>query len=408
MIPDRFAVTPFIQISRRNPYAGYAKLRALGPWFQMANHGPLLISGHALAVQAFKEPRLERKSMLDEAYRDSGDPAMRAVVAERSPSMLFANPPHHGRIRGFMSRAFQPRLVERMRESTTKVAEALLDAGARKAKGKKKLAFDAIADFAGPLPVKVIAHMIGVPEEDFDRCVAWSDQLAPVIDAYIPREIMDTAQAALEAFALYIRQQLEERRARPRDDILTALIQARDSGAELSEDELISNVITLFVAGHETTTNTIGHAFALLHQFPDARAELEAQPDKLVSAVEEILRYEPTIQMVTQWPSENLMLGDLPLRKGQPVWLMLGAANRDPEKFTDPERFDIARTPNPHIAFGSGAHTCIGAALARLEVQVALSTLMARYPKWRVTEQAFPLRETTTLRGYARLEVALR
>jgi len=401
--PEHFFVTPFIKISRRDPYGGYAQLRKVAPVYRMAN-GTFIVTGHAAATAALKEVRLERRPDIAKTrFTENDDAAVSAFARVTSTSMIYSNPPEHGRRRGFMARAFQPRFIERLRDSTREVAVRLFETAA-----KRKKTFDVIKELAEPLPVHVIAHLVGVPEEGWAQCVTWSSHLAPLTDLDLPPERFERAIAAGTEFGWYLAGLFEERRRAPKDDILTQLIQARDRGEELTDQELVSNVITLFIGGHETTTNTLGHACVLFDRFPEARAALMEDPTKLPGAVEELLRYEPAIHIVSQRASEDLVLEGVTIPKDAAVWTSIGAANRDPARFPDPDHFDITRSPNPHLAFGSGAHICIGAALARMELQVVLGTLFERYPDWRLVEKEFELRETITFRGYQRLGFQLR
>lgn len=399
---ESFVVAPRVSISHHDPYRGYARLRQLAPVYTMPS-GLVLVSGHAAAAAALREVRLERRpDLLGPHMMAHEDPRTRDFVQVTATSMLHSNPPEHGRRRGFMARAFQPKVIERLRGSITHVAHRLLDAAA--AQGE----VDIVEAFASPLPVHVIAHLVGVPEQDWARCVAWSADMAPLTDQHLPMERFLRARTAGEEFSAYLYALMAQRRERPEDDMLTTLVAARDRGEELSDAELISNVITLFIGGHETTTNTLGHAFVLFHHFPAAREALRARPDGVEDAVEEVLRYEPAIQLVGQRASEHLVLEGVPIPAGARVWTFIGAANRDPERFAEPEWLDVTRSPNPHLTFGAGAHTCIGMPLARLELRIALAALLERYPDWRFLPQTLELRPTLTFRGYQRVMVSLR
>lgn len=386
---------PLISVSRAHPYSGYARLRLKNPVYPSLL-GVVVVTGYSEAHAMLKEPRLGREPPFADLVRPgSTDADALQAQALADVTVLFSNPPDHTRLRSFMSRAFQPRVLEGKRARFEAMADELIDAAGSE--------LDVIAQLAQPFPVRVIAELIGVPREDWPQCIAWSADLAPTIDAVIEAEQFARAQRAGGQFGSYVRALTQDRRAHPRDDLLTTLVQVRDAGGELSEDELVSNIMTLFIAGHETTTHLIGNAFVLLHQHPDQREKLDANPALLDSAIEEVLRFEAPIQLASRVAQEDVEVLGHRLTRGQGVWVMLGAANRDPSRFPDPDRFDIERDPNPHLAFGSGIHFCLGAALARLEARILLGRFFARYPRWRLSDAPLELQETLTLRGYRRI-----
>jgi cytochrome P450 len=399
VVPDLIPVTPLLAISRRDPYPGFAKLRAMSPVF-LTPHGLAVITGHAAATAALKDPRLERFSVFELSSRGlPPEPRRDRVAALSGATVLFQNPPDHGRLRAFMSRAFQPKIIEDLRGRLEALVAKLLDAAA--ARGR----FDFVADFAQAFPVQVIAELIGVPKKDWRACIDWSNTLAPTIDAVIPRERMDRAIDVTHAFADYLGRLFAARRAKPAKDLVTKLVGAHDGGAELSEDELVSNVITLFVAGHETTTGLLGNALVELHKDPALARRLAREPERIGPFVEEVLRFESPIQLSARIAKEDLTIDGVFVPRGATAWVFLGAANRDPSRFDAPDTFDAARDPNPHLAFGSGPHFCLGAPLARMEAEVALRQFLTRFPRWKLVEPELALRPTMTLRSYQRLTV---
>jgi cytochrome P450 len=216
---------------------------------------------------------------------------------------------------------------------------------------------------------------------------------------------MDRAIDVTHAFADYLGRLFAARRAKPAKDLVTKLVGAHDGGAELSEDELVSNVITLFVAGHETTTGLLGNALVELHKDPALARRLAREPERIGPFVEEVLRFESPIQLSARIAKEDLTIDGVFVPRGATAWVFLGAANRDPSRFDAPDTFDAARDPNPHLAFGSGPHFCLGAPLARMEAEVALRQFLTRFPRWKLVEPELALRPTMTLRSYQRLTV---
>jgi cytochrome P450 len=265
---------------------------------------------------------------------------------------------------------------------------------------------DIIAGLAVPLPVTVIAEMIGVPMDDRDKFREWSRDLAGTLELTEAPEVYERGSRATEAFADYLRDLLAERRQHPQDDLLSALVAAEEAGDKLTEDELIATVILLLIAGHETTTNLIGNGMLALMRNPGQLEKLKADPSLIRTAIEELLRYDSPVQMTARWVLEDLEFNGQPMTKGQQVATLLGAANHDPEQFANPQTLDITREDNHHLAFGSGIHYCVGAPLARLEGQIAIATLLRRMPNLTLTTDSPPYRDTYVLRGLREMVVS--
>ena len=265
--------------------------------------------------------------------------------------------------------------------------------------------FDIIADLAFPLPVIVIAELIGVPVQDREQFKEWTGTLARSLDPVITPEIARAADRATESFVAYFTRLIAERRARPQQDMLSALIAVEEEGDRLSQDELLANVILLFAAGHETTMNLIGNGMLALFRHPDQLARLRADPGLIQTAVEEFLRYDGSVQMTARAALDDIEIGGKPIRKNQQTLILLGAANHDPARFANPDQLDIARQDNPHITFGHGIHHCLGAPLARIEAQLAINSLLRRMPQLRLATDAVEWREMATLRGLRELPV---
>ncbi|PYO24055.1 MAG: cytochrome P450 [Candidatus Rokuibacteriota bacterium] len=317
-------------------------------------------------------------------------------------SMLFRDPPDHTRLRALVSKAFTPRVVEEMRGRIQEIVDALLD------RAQDVGRMDVIADLAYPLPLIVICEMLGVPTENRDLFRRWSVDIARSLDAIaLPTEpeVIERGTAARHALADYFRGLIAERRRRPKADLLSDLIAAEEQGDKLTEGELMATVLLLFVAGHETTVNLIGNGMLALLRHPAELRALRADPGLIGSAVEELLRYDGPVQRTGRMPNTDVALGGRTIRKGALVLGLIGAANRDPAHFPDPDRLDITRGDNRHLAFGWGIHFCLGAPLARLEAQIAILALVRRLPRLALATARLEWRRASTLRGLTALPV---
>jgi cytochrome P450 len=268
---------------------------------------------------------------------------------------------------------------------------------------------DLIEEFAYPIPVRVICEMLGVPVRDHERFKGWGLDIARGLDAIMlppDSEVGQRSVSGRRALAEYFRELIAERRTAPREDMLSALIAAEEAGDKLNEEELLASCILLLVAGHETTVNLIGNGTLALLRHPDQLQKLRENPGLIGTAVEELLRFDGPVQRTARIPSEDLTIGGRTIPKGEMVMPFLGAADRDPAQFPDPDRLDITRADNRHIAFGMGIHFCLGAPLARMEGQIALNTLLARLPKLALATDQPQFRQSLTLRGLQALPVS--
>ncbi len=315
--------------------------------------------------------------------------------------MLFLDPPEHTRLRALASAAFSPRRVERLRSHIQEIMEGLLDAVIWRG------CMDVIADFAGPAPAIVTAEMLGVPVEDHEQLKEWSADFAEMLgnfqhnpDRY-PRVLR-----SVENLCSYFRSAMHEQSVHPREGLVSAMMEAEVQGARLTEEEVIANLIVTMVGGQETTTNLIGNGLLTLLRNPLEMERLRSNPALVAVAVEELLRYESPSQHTARLAPADVEMGGKRIRKRQAVIAVMGAANRDPERFPDPDRLDITRTDNRHLAFGWAAHFCFGAALARMEGQIAFETLLRRLPNVTLDTTA-PLvwRDNLGLRGLTALPV---
>ncbi len=328
--------------------------------------------------------------------------------AERSPSqtravrsMLVSDPPDHTRLRALVQKAFTPRMIEQLRPRIVAIVGELLDRIAERSD-----LVDLIGDLAYPLPVVVIAELLGVPAEDRVKFHAWSAVVAANLDPLVPETVASQVADAREALHAYLRGIIAQRRREPRADLISALVAVEEQGDVLSEPELVIMCTLLLIAGHETTVNLIGNGMLALLRHPDELARLRADPSLIGSAVEELLRFDSPVQLTARIATERVEIGGQPIEAGQWILPLLGAANHDPAQFLDPEKLDLSRTPNNHVAFGRGIHFCLGAPLARLEGQIALGALVRRFAN--LTLAGEPVRRNQiTLRGLSSLPVAI-
>lgn len=313
-------------------------------------------------------------------------------------SMLDMEPPSHTRLRRLVQGAFIARQIEQLRPRIEALSHRLID------RMEDADRADLLPAFASPIPVIVIAELLGVPTERSEQLLAWSHAMVAVYELGPSREQIEQARRASDEFVAFLRDYVQQRRDQPRDDLLTKLIEAEEDGDRLTEDELISTCILLLNAGHEATVNVIGNGTLALLRDPEQLARWRADPDLTASAVEELLRFDTPLHLFNRWVLEDLVVGDLELKQGMEVSLLLGAANRDPRVFDQPQGLDLGRRPNPQISFGAGLHYCLGAPLARLELQTALPILWRRLPRLEL-DAATSFKNTYHFRGLESLWV---
>jgi cytochrome P450 len=315
--------------------------------------------------------------------------------------MLLMDPPDHTRLRSLVHKAFTPRIIAQLRPTIQQLTDDLLDQMQAQA-GKP---VDLIAGLAYPLPVAVICALLGVPQADHHQFHGWSDAIARSLDLTEETAVYDAAAESAVALTGYLEDLLAERRARPQDDLFSALVAVEEEGERLSTAELFATCALLLIAGHETTVNLIGNGTLALLRHPDQWQRLRAEPGLAESAVEELLRYDSPVQLTSRMACEEFEYKGSTFRRGQGVAFLLGAANHDPARFAEPARLDLARADNRHLAFGSGIHYCLGAPLARLEGEIAFSTLARRLPNLALTTEQVTYRDNYVLRGLTALPV---
>ena len=357
----------------QNPYSFYDRARAGGSLFRWTDYD-LICATSADAVGSILRDRRFGRETPPEAMQPVPD-HVAPFYAVEAHSMLELEPPRHTRLRGLVLRAFTSRRIAALGPEIAALSHELIDRFPRRE-------IDLLPCFARPLPVIIIARLLGVPEDRANDLLAWSNAMVGMYRAGRSRGIEDAAVAATLAFTDFLTGYIAEKRQRPADDLITHLIAAEAEGERLSTDELISTCILLLNAGHEATVHTIGNGVKTLIEAGIGDEALT--PDRVDATVEEILRFDPALHMFTRWAYEDVQVGGHVFRRGDRVGCLLAAANRDPAVWTDPNRFDPARPVRPHSSFGAGLHFCVGAPLARLELQIALPILFDRLPGLRI------------------------
>ncbi len=381
---------------REDPYPFYRRLRETDPFHKSRAADGYVLSRYDDVIAVLRDAsfsadernlkifprmvrRMERAGLTDPYHDDN-------------MSMLRRDPPDHTRLRGLVAKAFTPRAIERMRPRVEQILKELVEA--RPAHGAMEL----VREFAAPLPVRVIAEMLGVPPEDHVRFRDWSNEVVRSLG----EGTFEDRRAAMRATAelrSYFEAIVDARRVSPRDDLISALVAAEEGGDRLKLSEMFATLVLLLVAGNETTTNLISNAVLALLRNPEQLELLRASPERVPAALEEVLRYDSPVQLTSRIEKSDCTLSGHRVRAGQQLVLLLGAANRDPAAFPDPERLDVTRADVRHLSFSHGNHFCLGAQLARLEGSLALEALVTRYPRMRLPEQTIVWRNNTILRG---------
>jgi cytochrome P450 len=384
-----------------NPYPLYRQLRSADPVHWDPFLHAWVVTRYADVVTVllrFSANRTPTPEQLESIGLSSLSPVAQVMVRQ----MLFLDAPAHTRIRSLSSHAFTPRRVAVLAEHIRDIAERLLDAVAPSGR------MEVIGDFAAPLPAIVTAEMLGLPTADHEKLKVWSADFAEVLGNFQhnPERASRTLRAT-EAMTSYFREAIREQRARPREGLVSDLLAAEVDGDRLTEDEVIANCIITMVGGQETTTNLIGNGLLTLLRSPDQLKRLRDEPSLMPSAVEELLRYESPSQHTARLAPDDVELGGRAIKKRQAVIAVMGAANRDPERFPEPDRLDLGRADNRHLAFGWGAHFCFGAPLARIEGQIAFETLLRRFSRLLPDPAPVVWRQNLGLRGLEALPLSV-
>jgi cytochrome P450 len=387
-----------------DPYPVYRRLRADHPILWNPATRQWLVSRHADVNRLLRDRRLGRTYLHQTTHAEMGrpePPAWHAPFHELNDvGMLDLEPPDHTRLRRLVLRAFTPRTVEAMRTRIQAIVDGLVDDLAGRGEA------DLIADFVEPLPVTVIAELLGIPHADRHLLRPWSHDFCLMYELDPPDASAHKAvQASLE-FGAYLRELLAERQRRPGDDLMSALAAVVDDGDTLTETELIGTCVLLLNAGHEASVNGAGNGWWTLFRHPDALARLRADPGLLPTAIEELLRYDTPLSLFERWVLEPIEVAGVELRRGDEVALLFGSANRDGAAFHRPDDLDLARDRNPYLSFGAGIHYCLGAPLAKMELAIAFGTLLRRMPAMELIEEP-RWKPTFVLRGLETLRVRL-
>jgi hypothetical protein len=392
----------FAPETRDDPYPVLARLRDEAPlYYTEGQAGAWIVTRYADVAAGFRDPRLSasRAEALARRLPPEAREWLSPVITNLGHWVLLRDPPDHTRLRALIGQAFTPRLIETWRPRIQQILDDIL---ADLEPGEVEL----VGALAAPMPVLVIGAMLGLPPEDRHRLKACSDALAAFYGAAtMSPPLLAGARAAIVELEDYFRREIAARRERPRDDLLSALVAAEEKGSVLSETELLSTCTAVLFGGHETTTNLIANAALTLLRHPDQLARLRARPDLLNSCIEEVLRFESPVSRMGRVARVEFEWHGRTIKAGDRLFLSFAAANRDPAQFPDPDRFDIARADNRHLAFSIGPHYCVGAALGRLEARLALEALL-EFPRWELRETP-AWRDNLTVRGPSALRVAL-
>lgn len=390
---------------RRDPYPYYAELHRSGPICRLAgkqDRFDLVVHGFDAVSKVMRDPTFR---VMDTEYPDRrgapwpDHPALRTLTT----SIFFTDGPDHVRVRRLFSQVFTARRIAALEPAIVRIINALLDRMAELGAGGAPVDF--MSEFALPLPSNVVGELLGVPEEDRPWFPPRVRAFGAILDLGTGTwRGLQAADAAAEELTAYFVELVARRRAEPRDDLVSALVRGQAGGAELSDTELVANLITMFNAGFVTTTHMIGNGLTLLLDRPRAMAEMLAAPERTAGYVEEILRYEAPVQFSIRWAARDTELMGVPVAEGTRVLVLYGAANRDPSRFAEPDVFDPSRVDNQHVSFGAGPHYCLGAALSRHEGQLALPMLLRRFPGLALAGPP-GARDKLMLRGYDSLPV---
>lgn len=409
---------------RADPYPFYAQLRSQDPVHWDEEMGFWVLSRYADIASVYGNERFSRAQGLRRGFERLSPVEQRLaepVYHSFSKTMFYADPPYHTHLRGLVNNAFTPRRVEQMRPYIQETVDDLLE------RVEVKGQMDVIHDLAYPMPVMVIAELLGLPPVDRERFKGWSDDLFAILGTvrHAP-ELTERAAQSFDEMTQYVTSLSRARREAPRDDLLSALLQVTGEGGEpgcpydadakhraeghaagLTHEELVANINILLSTGHETTTHLIGNGLLALLQNPAELQRLRSQPARITSAIEEMMRYDNPVQITYRSALEDVEMGGKHIRKGDLVNSILGSANRDPERFSEPDRFDITRSEGRHLGFGLGIHFCIGAPLVRLEAEIAFTAILRRFPEIRLMGEDLQWQEHPVFRGLKSLPVYL-
>lgn len=392
---------PYDPAFQANPYPLYHQLRSVEPIHQSFK-GMWVVTRYADAKAVLRDPRFCVDKMPNSVKHKSNYLEQRnfdRLAQAIDKWLIFLDPPEHTRLRGLVSKAFSSASLQRLRPQIQQITNELIS------KVRTQGFMDIISDFACPLPCNVIAAILGIPVEDWFKLYHWSDELSNILDPLRSLEDYEQMNKVALEFTDYFKNLIAQRQQSPQQDLLSALIAVKEQDNKLSEEEIISVCMLLFFTGEETTVNLIGNGMLALLRHPEQMQQIKIQPTLIQNAVEEILRYDSPIQITTRVATENIDIDNVTIRSGEKVLVILGAANRDPAQFPDPDRFDITRANNSHLAFADGIHYCLGAALTRIESEIAINTLVQQLPDLRLSPDKLEWRNKVAFRSLKALPV---
>jgi pimeloyl-[acyl-carrier protein] synthase len=383
-----------------DPYPFYAYLRSHGPVHWAVPPGAWILSRWKECHEVLRDPRFSNDarnwSLYQMLYRDAAKTQAAEIIS--TTAMLFLDPPDHTRLRALVKQAFSARTAEGMRGYVQRVVDDLLDRAAEAG------GMDVVSDLGYPLPTTVICEMLGIPAGDRGLFRQWTTDAMPFIDPVMSSSAIKGINESMVAFRGYFEDLIEGRRRAPRDDLLSALLEAEQRGDRLTVEEVIGTCILLLIAGYETTANMIPNGLLALLRNPDQLRLLQEDPDLIRGGTEELIRYDSSVQLVKRIPLRDTEIGGHRIDRGTMVWCVLGAANRDPDQFPEPDRLDVTREDVHHLSFSEGAHHCLGAPLARIEMQVAVGTIIRRFPNMRLLAEP-EWRDNISFRAMATMPV---
>jgi pimeloyl-[acyl-carrier protein] synthase len=380
----------------RNPYPIYDKLRSNHPIFKVNSfkYPGWYVTGYKEAVAVLKDIKFKNRIPLTQTAKK-----YEHLKNIQNDMMLFKNQPDHKRLRMMVSKVFTPRVMEGYCPFIEETVNDLLN------QVQNKKSMDVVSDFAFPLASLIIAKILGVPAEERYQFREWTVSLIQTIDFTRSRNTLANGNHTTKMLIDYFKQLINKRKQTPQNDLISMLIMEKQQGEKLTDEELLATCILLVIAGHETTVNLISNSILALLNHPGQLMKLKENPFLIKMAVEEFLRYESPTQMTARIASEDTEMNGISIKKDEQVYILLGAANRDPKKFTDPNVLDITRNPNPHLAFGCGIHFCLGASLARLEAQIAIVTLLQRMDNFRLVTPDLHWRNLIGFRSLQELQI---
>jgi cytochrome P450 len=388
-----------------NPYPFYRQLRAAGPvYWDEEQGGCWVVTDHHDVMAGLRDQRFSAQRMnietgwIPEELKETLEPPISALTRQ----MLFLDPPDHTRLRGLVSKAFTPRMIEKLRPRIQQLVDELL------APARERGEMEVISEFAYPLPAIVIAEMLGVPPEDRERFTQWTSDFGRLLDGgggEMTFELLIESLRGVNEFMEYFRNLIRQQRKVPRENLLQAMQEAEEHGDMLSENELLGNCVLILAAGHGTTTHLIGNGLLALLRHPEQMQLLRDDPTLLPMAVAELLRYDSPVQLTSRVATENLCIREQEISAGQEVMFCLGAANHDPAQFAHADELDLRRLENRHLAFGQGIHFCLGAPLARVEAEIAFGSLLRDFTNLRLASETVEHFPSQVFRGVTALPV---